>query len=257
VSGKVSHMMRAVEIHWAFHVPSLAGLTVLFGLVATIAVYLVCRRIYRRWPYSLLSPMFTSLLGLILLLTLLRVPYATYMAGAHYLTGLLQPATVAFAIPLYRHRQLLRRHAGTVITCLGVGILTAVASSMALAEWLHLGHRLALSLAPRSITTPVAIGISQVIGGNPVLTAVFVILTGMTGILIGPLLIRAVGIRSAFAKGALMGMGAHGIGTSKAFEFGPAEGTISSLSMVMAALMGVFLTPWIVTHWPLVLTPLK
>ncbi|MCL6598669.1 MAG: LrgB family protein [Alicyclobacillus macrosporangiidus] len=216
---------------------------IVLSIAATVAVYVFCRRIYRRWPYILLSPMLTSVLVMIGLLVVLRVPYATYMTGGQWLSDLLQPATVAFAVPLYRHRQVLVRHAPAIAAGLTFGSILAVVSSVALAHVAGLPASLARSLAPRSITTPVAMAIAQTMGGNPVLAAVFVLCTGILGVLVGPWLVRVLRLRTPIGRGTLMGMGAHGIGTARAFEMGPQEGTISSLSMVVAALVGVVVIP--------------
>jgi predicted murein hydrolase (TIGR00659 family) len=209
----------------------------------TVAIYAACRRIYQRWPWPLLSPMLTSLLFLSGLLKALHIPYSSYMAGAHWLSNLLQPATVAFAVPLYRHRRALCTYAPSLAAGLLIGSVISVVSSITLAHVAGLPDEVVRSLAPRSITTPVAMVVSQSIGGNPVLTAVFVIGTGILGILIGPWLARMLRLRTAVGRGTLMGMGAHGIGTARAFEMGPEEGTLSSLSMVVAALAGVILVP--------------
>ncbi|MCL6516111.1 MAG: LrgB family protein [Alicyclobacillus sp.] len=214
-----------------------------FGVAATVAVFWVCRAVYRRWTYTLLSPMLTSVLGVIGLLLVLRVPYPAYMTGGHWLSALLQPATVAFAVPLYRHREALIRHARALLTGLTLGSVMAVISSLEFARATGLPGAVVRSLAPRSITTPVAMSIAQATDANPVLAAVFVLCTGILGVLIGPWLVRLLRLRTFIGRGALMGMGAHGIGTARAFEMGPQEGTISSLSMVVAALAGVVIIP--------------
>ncbi|MCL6631785.1 MAG: LrgB family protein [Alicyclobacillus herbarius] len=228
---------------------SVAGITAASFLALTVGLYGLCRKIHRRWPYTLLSPMLTCLVATLLVLALCHIPYATYMSGAHWLTALLQPATVAFAVPLYRHRHALLRHAPTIALALLVGSVTAICTSFGLAKVVHLGQTVAISMAPRSITTPIAIQIAQTIGGNPVLTATFVICTGILGSILGPWLIRILRIQSPLGRGILFGMGAHGIGTSKAFEFGSEEGTFSTLAMVLAALLGVLAAPLLLRLW--------
>lgn len=222
------------------------------ALLGTIAVYLLCRALYRRHPLVWLTPILTSFLMLTLLIEWSHFPYRSYSRGAQWLTDMLQPATVAFAVPLYRHFDILRRHAVAIITSLLAGSATGIATSAGLAIALHLGRQTALTLAPRSVTTPIAMDISRQIGGLPDLTAVCVILTGITGALLGPWLIRRLHIRSSVARGALFGMGAHGIGTAKAFETSQEVGAISSLSMVLGACLTLVLAPWIapwlVTH---------
>ncbi|GMA50790.1 hypothetical protein GCM10025857_21470 [Alicyclobacillus contaminans] len=212
----------------------------------TLAVYLICRWVYRRYPLPWLNPMLTSVALLMVLLLSTHTSYAAYIRGSDLLTLLLGPATVAFAVPLHRHFELLKRHAVELLCGIALGSLLAVVSSVSLARLLRLTPILMDSLAPRSVTTPIAMQVSAQLGGNAILTSVFVIATAFVGLVVGPLTIRWLKIQSALAKGMLMGMGAHGIGTSRAFEFGPLEGTFSSLSMILAAAFTVLLAPLVV-----------
>lgn len=116
---------------------------------------------------------------------------------------------------------------------------------MAIAKVLHLNTQIVDSLIPRSVTTPIAMGVSESIGGIPAITAVFVIMTGLLGSIIGPIIIQLFRIENEIARGVLLGTGAHGAGTSKAFEFSSITGTISSLSMILAALITLLMVPWI------------
>lgn len=217
-----------------------------FGLVLTLGAYLVCRAIYRRKPWVWLNPILTTVVVIVAWLVIGHISYADYAQGAQWYTRLLQPATVAFAVPLYRHRTLLRRHAFSIMAGVLVGSTVAVVSSFSFAQWLHLDPSVITSLVPRSVTTPIAMDISRVIGGVPVMTAVFVIITGMLGSLIGPLMVRWLRLRSGVAKGALFGVAAHGIGTARALELGVQEGTVSSLTMILAGLSTVVLAPVLV-----------
>ncbi len=218
----------------------------MISLFMTIAVYWICRIIYTRWRWTVLNPMVISLVVLVIFVSWSQIPYSTYLGGAHILTFMLSPATVAFAIPLYKHFHLLKKYALEIVAGLWLGSVMGIVTSVVFARILDLGHVVTNSLAPRSVTTPVAMQISQQIGGSPVLTAVFVIVTGLVGLIVGPLLIRWFRIQSAVAKGMLMGMGAHAIGTSRAFEFGQLEGTFSSLSMIVAAAFTVLLAPLLI-----------
>lgn len=220
-------------------------MTVLLSLAFTILVYVLCKKIYQHVHITILSPVLSSFIVITLFLLLFHVSYGTYMSGGKYLTDALEPATVAFAIPLYRHFQLFRKHAATILLSLTTGSVLAMLSSVWMAKWLHLGNFIIRSVAPRSVTTPIAMDVSHSIGGVPVLTAVFVILTGILGLVVGPALIRLFKIRSSIGKGTLMGMGAHGIGTARAFEDGQSEGTIASLSMVIAGCITIVLAPFL------------
>jgi predicted murein hydrolase (TIGR00659 family) len=216
-------------------------------LAATVAVYWISKRLYRRIPVIWMSPILISPLILIFVLVTFHISYSTYMIAGKWLSYLLEPSTVAFAIPLYKHFSLLKQHAIEILTSVFIGTVAAIVSSFTLASLLKLDLHVIESLVPRSVTTPIAMDISRMLGGNPTITAVFVILTALIGITLGPILIRIFSFRSSIAKGTLFGTGAHGVGTTKAFEFGTIEGTISSISMILAALLSLFIAPLLVS----------
>ncbi|GIM45276.1 hypothetical protein DNHGIG_08250 [Collibacillus ludicampi] len=184
----------------------------------TVCIYWFTKGIYKRWHYPFLTPVLICPLLLISILLSFHISYPTYMTGAKWLSDLLEPATVAFAVPMYKHFHLLKKHARELLTSVITGCIVSVLSSVLFALGVHLNPQVINSLIPRSVTTPIAIVISQMIGGTATMTAVFVIMTGIIGSIVGPLIIRYLPIRTALAKGAMFGMGAHGIGTSKAFE---------------------------------------
>ncbi|MED1203026.1 CidB/LrgB family autolysis modulator [Heyndrickxia acidicola] len=223
------------------------------SIILTVVIFVLCKKLYKRWKSLLLSPILICPIVLIILLMAFHTQYPTYNSGAKWLTKLLGPATVAFAVPMYKHFQLLKKHGVEIIVSLAVGSFTAIVSSFLIALWMKLSPNLINSLVPRSITTPIAMDISKTIGGIPTMTAVFVIITGLTGSILGPILIRLISIRSSTAKGLLLGMGAHGAGTSKAFEMGELEGTFASLAMVVAAIISIILA---YTFFPILQTEL-
>lgn len=213
------------------------------SLILTVLVFWGAKRLYRRRQAILLSPVLVAPLLLMLLIWVTNVPYQAYASGAKWLTSLLGPATVAMAVPMYRHFNILKQHAKEILAGVLLGSSLAILSSVLLAAWVHLGADTLLSLIPRSVTTPIAIEISRSVGGLPPMTAVFVIVTGISGIILGPLVIRWLPIRTPVARGVLFGMGAHATGTSKAFELGAVEGTVSSIAMILAAGMTLMLIP--------------
>lgn len=218
-------------------------MTTLWATLATVLIYLGSKILYRKKPTILLYPILICPAVIILLLILTGIPYETYQGGTAGLTFFLQPATVAFAIPLYKYFALLKEHALEILLGVCAGSLLAFITTIIPAALFHFDPNIIVSLAPRSITTPLAIIVSTSLGGVPYLTAVFVIITGMAGAVIGPLVIRCLGINDEIARGTLFGMGAHAIGTSKAFEFSPVTGTISSLSMILGALITIISAP--------------
>ncbi len=215
----------------------------LFYLSLTLGVYYSAKKIYQKWSKVYLSPLLITPVILVVFLLSVGVPYESYNSGGQWLSDLLQPATVAFAVPLYKHFKVLKKHAVEIIASVLFGSIVAMVSSVFLAKWMHLSNSLVTSLMPRSITTPIAINVSQVIGGVPNITAVFVILTGLFGTIIGPSVLRIFHIDNEVARGVLLGTSAHGMGTSKAFEMSALSGTISSVSMILAALFTLGMAP--------------
>ncbi|UQZ33945.1 CidB/LrgB family autolysis modulator [Paenibacillus sp. PK3_47] len=212
-------------------------------LVLTLLVYMLSKRIYAASGKVYASPLIVTPLVMICVLLITGIPYESYNAGGKWLTDLLQPATVAFAIPLHKNFKVLKKHAAEIAAGVLSGTVIAVMSSMLLARWMHLSGDLATSLVPRSVTTPIAMSISQSIGGIPSITAVFVILTGILGTMMGPSVLRLFRIDNEIARGVSLGTAAHGTGTSKAFELSSLTGTISSIAMILTALFSLGLAP--------------
>ncbi len=216
------------------------------SFISTVLFYVGAKYLYRQTKYIFLSPLVVCPVVLISLLLSFHVSYDTYNHGTQWITDMLQPATVAFAVPLYKYHKLLKKHMIAIIIGVSGGSIVAIISSIFFGKWLHVAPQMIESLAPRSVTTPIAMNVSQNIGGLPIMTAVFVILTGITGMIIGPLVLRWLPIKQKISQGMLLGMGAHGAGASKAYEIGPTEGAIASLTMIVAGLVTIVLAPLLV-----------
>jgi len=214
-----------------------------FWSALTIAGYLAVKATYRRWPHWWLAPLALTPLLLAFAAIVLHTSYQDYIRGTHWLIALLGPATVAFAVPIYEQRRTVRRHWRILGLGMLAGTATSVLSSWVLATALGLNGTMRLSLLPRSISTPFALTISGEIGGTPDLTAVFVVITGIVGAIVGELLLTWLPNYSPLARGALLGIGAHGAGTAKAHEFGRQEGSVAGLVMVLVGLFNVVLAP--------------
>ena len=211
--------------------------------VATILLYFGAKRLHRRWPRRWLMPLGVAPALLMIAALALHVSYRDYIRGTHWLVALLGPATVAFAVPIYEQRALIRRRWPLLLVGMIAGSLTAVLTSWVLAYMLGIDGALRLSLLPRSMSTPFAMEVSGEIGGIPDLTAIFVVLTGLFGAAVGDVVLARLPLRSKIAKGASFGMGAHGAGTARAHELGREEGAIAGLVMVLVGLMNVALAP--------------
>ncbi|WP_343313594.1 LrgB family protein [Brucella sp. BE17] len=220
-------------------------LATLFWSAATILLYLAAKRVYRRFTLWWLTPLAVTPLLLMALLIALNENYRSYFGATHWLVALLGPATVAFAIPIYQQRITIRRYWPVLLVGVVVGSSAAMGSAWGLAHLLGLNESISLSLMPRSMSTPFAMTVSGDIGGTPDLTAIFVVLTGVFGAALGELMLNWLPIRSALARGALFGMGAHGAGVAKAHQIGNEEGSIAGLVMVLVGLVNVLAAPFI------------
>lgn len=219
------------------------GVRALFWSALTIGFYAATKILHRRWRRWWLAPLTATPVLLMAAVVLLHTSYADYIRGTHWLVALLGPATVAFAIPIYEQRALIHRQWPVLTVGVLAGSAAAVVSAWALAGLLGLGGALRLSLLPRSMSTPFAMAVSGDIGGVPDLTAVFVVLTGILGAALGEVMLTRFPVRSALARGALLGVSAHGAGTAKANEIGREEGSVAGLVMVLVGLLNVLAAP--------------
>lgn len=223
--------------------------------VLTFIIYKLAKMIYAKTPLPVFHPLLLAPILLILVITGMNVSANHYLDATKWLTHLLGPATVAFAVPIYKHLPTIKKYMGTIIISVTTGTLTAIFSTFALSKMIHLKSDFVTSILPRSITTPIAIEVSKEIGGLPTLTTVFVIITGVMGGVMGPSVIKWLSIKTPIAIGLALGMAAHGAGTNKAMEYGEQEATFSSLAMIFAAwitlLWGVLLIPALIHMEPL------
>ena len=216
----------------------------LLGLTITLLAYQGAFWIYRRAGMNpLLNPVLIAVTVLVLLLTLTATSYEAYFAGAQFVHFLLGPATVALAVPLYTQLRRVRTMLLPVIAGLVAGSLTAALSAITIARLFGASLPTQLSLAPKSVTTPIAMGIAERIGGLPSLTAVLVITTGILGAVTGRALFNALGVHDPAIRGFATGVTAHGIGTARAFQESEQAGAFSALAMGMNGLLTAVLLP--------------
>ncbi|MCG8992014.1 LrgB family protein [Laribacter hongkongensis] len=222
-----------------------------FGVLSvllTLGFYFLNKRLYRRYPKVWLAPLVLTPLALLAVVISVQIPYADYAGSTHWLVWLLGPATLAFALPLYEYRQLMRRHVLSLTVGTLVAVSTGVGGSVLLARWLDLPVLLQKSLMARSITTPFALAAAHSIGGSADLTGLFVILTGVTGMVLGRAVLGCLPVRSAIARGAAFGGASHAAGTARAREIGETEGVVSSLVMMIGGALTVLVAP-LVAGW--------
>ena len=220
----------------------------LLWLSVTLLVYAIADTVSlktRRHPLA--NPVLHSMwiIGAFLLLT--GTSYATYFGGAQFVHFLLGPATVALAVPLYENRKVVASAILPMLVALAAGSVTAVGSVVLLAQAAGLPRAVILSLAPKSVTAGVAMGISESLHADPSLTAVAVILTGIMGAIVVTPLMDWMGITDFRARGFAVGIAAHGIGTARAFQVDAVAGVFAGIAMSLNALVTSLLVPLAVT----------
>lgn len=216
----------------------------LLWLTATLAAYAAGDAAFRalgRRPH--VNPVLIAVALLALLLWLTATPYATYFEGAQFVHFLLGPATVALALPLWDALGRVRRAALPVLAALLAGSATATASALVIARALGVTGEPLASLAAKSTTAPVALGISEAVGGSPTLTAVLVIVTGISGAIMATPVLNLLGLTDWRARGFAVGVAAHGLGTARAFQVNPTAGAFAGLGMGMNAVLTSMLAP--------------
>ena len=219
----------------------------LLWLTLTLVVYQAAHALYRRTGYvAIFNPVLLSVIVLVGILLLTRTPYNVYFDGAQFIHFLLGPATVALAIPLYGYAHKLKHMIMPLMISLVTGSLTAILSAISLAALFQLSTPTLLSLAPKSVTTPIAMGVTETIGGIPSLTAVFVILTGIIGATFAREILNIAGVRNESARGFAIGLSAHGIGTARAFQLSEEAGAFAGLAIGLNGATTAVLVPIII-----------
>lgn len=216
----------------------------LLWLTATLAAYLAGSWLFvrsgrRAWA----NPVALAVALLIVVLVATDTPYPTYFNGAQFVHFLLGPTTVALAVPIWRHRAALRRAALPLAMSLAAGSVTGFGTAVLTAAALGADPATVASIAPKSVTAPIAMGVAEQIGGLPSLTAALVIATGIIGAMLGGAVLTLFGVRDARARGVALGTASHGIGTAAAFQEGSLTGTFSGIAMALNAFLTAVLVP--------------
>lgn len=220
----------------------------LIWLIITVAVFLLAARLNRRLGGTpILHPVLVSLSVIIAFLLLTGTPYETYFEGAQFIHFLLGPATVALAIPLYDHFGRVKKMLFPLIVACVVGAITAAGSAILIAQALGAADGTLLSIAPKSVTSPIAIGIAEKIGGYPSLASGLVLVTGAIGCVLAPPVYRILNVQDEAVKGFGLGVAGHGMGTAFAFQYGAMAGAFGGLAMGMTGAFTAFMLPILIT----------
>ena len=206
--------------------------SVYFGVFLSLGTYAIGLVLKKKLRSPICNPLLISVLLTVLTLLVLDIDYDTYYDGAKYISYLLTPSTVCLAVPLYRQLTLLKNNWRAILAGITCGVLS-------LSVVLGLDHQMYVTLLPKSITTPIAMGISEEMGGLTTITVAVIIVTGILGAVIAEGVCKLFHIDEPIAKGTAIGTSAHAMGTSKALEMGEIEGAMSSLSIAVAGLLTV------------------
>ena len=214
-------------------------------LAITFGIYYVARQIQKWTGWVVLNPILVTIAALIALLQLTGISYETYEQGGQYIEFWLKPAIVALGVPLYQNLGQIRRQLLPILMSQLVGCLVGLVSVTLIASALGASHEVIVSLAPKSVTTPIAMEVCKTSGGIPSLTAAIVVIVGLFGAVFGFKILEVWHVRNPFSQGISMGTAAHAVGTSRAMEKGETYGAYSSLGLILNGVLTALLTPFV------------
>ena len=214
-------------------------------LAITFGIYYVARQIQKWTGWVVLNPILITIVALIALLQLTGISYETYEQGGQYIDFWLKPAIVALGVPLYQNLGQIRRQLLPILMSQLVGCLVGLVSVTLIASALGASHEVIVSLAPKSVTTPIAMEVCKAAGGIPSLTAAIVVIVGLFGAVFGFKILEVWHVHNPFSQGISMGTAAHAVGTSRAMEKGEIYGAYSSLGLILNGVLTALLTPFV------------
>lgn len=222
-----------------------------FTILITIIAYFISRKIFIKTQSPLVNPVLLSTTAVILILHYSGITFEEYKPGKEIMTFLLGPATVALAVPLYLNRHVLAKSFVPILVGITCGAIATLTTAVLLAKLSGLDPLIVTSIAPKSITAPIAIEIALITGGNPAIAVAFVVFTGTLGSVIGASVLSFCKVTSPVARGLAMGVAAHGQGTATILQEGQTQGAMAGVAMGLSAIfvsfIAPFFIPWIVT----------
>lgn len=212
----------------------------------TIGLYLLGARLKKRWPANpIFTPLVFAIILIILILVFTGIPLETYELGGQFFSLFITPATVALAIKLEKNIIYFKKYYPAILTGIFTGVIFHTIMIYIMSMLFHYNKSMVATLLPKSITTAIAVGVSESLGGIVSLTVAMVVFTGVTGAVVGPTVFKMFKITDPVAQGVALGSSAHAIGTSKAIELGDVQGAMSGLSIVVTGITMVILGPMI------------
>lgn len=220
--------------------------TPVFGLILTILSFHIGLFVFKKAKFPVLNPL---LIGIIIAMSVIyyfNIPLEYFRKGGDFLTFLLAPATISLALPLYRQFDKLKKNFLPILIGSIVGAVTAIVSTIFIGKLLGVDKLLLVSFMPKSITTPIGIELSTVLGGIPAITIFSIVVTGISGNIFAPMVCRYFKIKHPVAKGIGIGISSHAVGTAKALEMGEIEGAMSALSIVISGIITFIIAPFFI-----------
>ena len=214
-----------------------------FLIALTFGVYFLAKRLQARTGWVVLNPILLAILALIGFLKVTGISYETYAGSASIIDFWLKPAIVALGVPLYLQLKSIRRQLMPVLVSQLVGCFVGIVSVVLTAKWMGASDDVIISLAPKSVTTPIAMAVTESLNGIPSLTAASVVLVGLFGAVCGFKILQVGRVKSPIAQSLSMGTASHAVGTSRAMEYGRIYGAYASLGLILNGLLTALFTP--------------
>ena len=220
--------------------------TEIFGIILTILFFNIGIYIQKKTNKPIFNPLLIAILGIILFLSITRMPYESYKLGGDRINFFLSPVTIVLAVPLYKQFDLFKKYLLEILIGISCGVVVSFISIKLIGHFTNADVDIINSLIPKSITTPMGISLTKTLNGVEAITVVSIILTGILGAIISPIVFKIGKINNPVAKGIALGTSAHALGTTKALEMGEVEGAMSGLSIGISGIITVVLIPIII-----------
>ena len=202
--------------------------------------------IQKKTNKPIFNPLLVAILGIILFLSITKIPYESYKLGGDRINFFLGPVTIVLAVPLYKQFDLFKKYLLEILIGISCGVVVSFISIKLIGHFTNADVDIINSLIPKSITTPMGISLTKTLNGVEAITVVSIILTGILGAIISPIVFKIGKINNPVAKGIALGTSAHALGTTKALEMGEVEGAMSGLSIGISGIITVILIPIII-----------
>lgn len=220
--------------------------TEIFGVILTILFFNIGIYIQKKTNKPIFNPLLIAILGIILFLSITKIPYESYKLGGDRINFFLGPVTIVLAVPLYKQFDLFKKYLLEILIGISCGVVVSFISIKLIGHFTNADVDIINSLIPKSITTPMGISLTKTLNGVEAITVVSIILTGILGAIISPIVFKIGKINNPVAKGIALGTSAHALGTTKALEMGEVEGAMSGLSIGISGIVTVILIPIII-----------